>query len=85
MTRKKVDFRQLARELQARIEALQPGDREGVIRVFLEAPGKPLDKADAFWCLDNQPGNYPRGHWHSTLRRVRNDPAFGQRLFAIWS
>lgn len=78
-------YRLLARELQPKIEALTPGDCVGVVRLFQEAKGKPLDKGDAFWLLDNQPGNYPRGHWHSTLRRCRNDPTFGPQLFDTFS
>lgn len=44
--------------------------------------------ADAFWVMDSQPGrfaHYPSGRWHARLRRVRNTPEFGRRLFALWA
>lgn len=38
--------------------------------------------ADVFSMLDGE--RYSSGPWHSALRRIRNTPAAGRRLFAVW-
>lgn len=83
-----------ARMLVDRLESFpdSPDNHNEVLRIFesvrAELRASPTVLADAFWIMDNEPGRfgrYPGGRWHARLRRVRNTPEFGRRLFAMWA
>lgn len=40
---------------------------------------------DAFWRLDNQPARYANHQvWHPRLRSLRNNPHWGEQMFALF-
>ena len=58
-----------------------------VVQIFADFKASPRAKCDAFWELDSNPGRFGPGSyfsWHSRLRRCRNDPFFGPKLFALF-
>ena len=54
--------------------------------LFAALPIKPLQRYDVFQLLDEKPGYWAdRYDWHPKLRRVRNTPEMGKRLFATFA
>ena len=86
---KKDQTYEVAGVLRQAIAAL-PDDAEGiealVVQIFVESKATPTQKCDAFWMLDETPGrwgsNYPTWHWK--LRRTRNKPEYGRKMFATF-
>lgn len=60
------------------------GHCEAILKLFEAVPRR--YRADVFWELDSRYGFYRRyNDWHPYLRRVRNHPEWGKKLFALWS
>jgi hypothetical protein len=78
-----------ARNLASRISEIQANspeqEHEAVLECFRVEKASPAVLRDAFWILDNEPGRFfQRDSWHPRLRKVRNNPAYGKQLFAMF-
>jgi hypothetical protein len=69
------------------LAALPPEAGEAdVVKVFADFKAKPDEKGESFRELDERPGRFGANYWtwHSRLRRCRNHPAHGPKLFATF-
>jgi len=78
--------RAVANKVVAAIAALQrPVTTDKVLTVMRTQTCSKDVLCDAFWLLDNKPSLFPNYlTWHPYLRSLRNHPADGERLFALF-
>lgn len=75
-----------AREIAARIADLpNPVTDEQVLEVLQHQKCSKSELYDAFWAMDTEPSKFASHQvWHPRLRRLRNNPELGERLFALF-
>ena len=76
-----------AREVIAGIAGLPASATdEEVLKVMQDQSCSGRVLCDAFWLMDNEPGQFNnRTSWHPRLRSLRNNTILGQRMFALFA
>lgn len=79
-------IRRVAHELVARITELAPPVTSAdVLEAMRSQTCSAQVLGDAFWLMDNHPNRFANYlTWHPRLRRLRNDPVEGERMFALF-
>jgi hypothetical protein len=81
----KFDAYVTASALRRQIAETPEDQLETIPELFAALQIAPMERYAVFQLLDEKPGNWSdRNDWHWKLRRVRNAPDIGRRLFATF-